>query len=624
MARCPIDLVDAAAEDRLADDQVASLQSHLSRCKKCCARLDSGTASPKWWNDASRLLDDTMLDDPLGDIADSSTADARLFEDDDPVGELKAAGVIDSPSHPEMLGQLGRYAIERELGAGGMGVVLKGFDAELNRTVAIKVLAPHLARSAAARQRFIREGRAAAAVVHENIVAIHEVDTSGRLPTLVMHYVDGVSLQRHVDTIGPLPVCDALRIASQTAAGLAAAHRQGIIHRDVKPANILIGGGGQRVWITDFGLARAVDDASLTRTGFIAGTPHYMSPEQARGGPVGPESDLFSLGSVMYFMLAARPPWRAERSLAVLHRIVGQAHRPLWQVNSDVPREVSDLVDELLAKTTQDRVESAAIAQERLEEMLAQMQNPNGPHSLLSGSSSQSNPAKPWWYSRPMFVAPATVLATLLLVNAIGWTDIGRIIIGQNAAPKLADGEPIRLNEPIRMNEPVRMNEPILSAAFAPRTQQPRRVDSAKEASSDTSPDFLDRTLGRIHDRTSSNDSLLGSAWPSNSQVASDSIREPNSQRPFIGPPSVTTSEDSAFVRTTTQSFGTIPASEPTGQWQRERQPTRVAQPVILSQPNMLSTTPDSIWEQFAVLDAMLHQAESANKPSTNNPGNQQ
>ena len=135
---------------------------------------------------------------------------------------------------------------------------------------------------------------------------------------------------------------------------------KGIIHRDVKPANILIGGGGQRVWITDFGLARAVDDASLTRTGFIAGTPHYMSPEQARGGPVGPVSDLFSLGSVIYFMLAGRPPWRAERSLAVLHRIVGQPHRPLWQVNADVPREVSDLVDQLLAKPAGERGESAA------------------------------------------------------------------------------------------------------------------------------------------------------------------------------------------------------------------------------------------------------------------------
>ncbi|MGB7326469.1 MAG: serine/threonine-protein kinase, partial [Rubripirellula sp.] len=387
-------------------------------------------ASPQWWNDAARLLDESLLDDPGADIADSSAADARLFEDDDPLGELKAAGVIQSPSHPEMLGQLGRYAIEREIGSGGMGVVLKGFDAELNRTVAIKVLAPHLARSSAARQRFIREGRAAAAVIHENIVAIHEVDTTGRLPNLVMHFVDGVSLQRHVDTIGPLPVCDALRIAAQTAAGLAAAHRQGIVHRDVKPANILIGGGGQRVWITDFGLARAVDDASLTRTGFIAGTPHYMSPEQAVGGTVGPVSDLFSLGAVIYFMLAARPPWRAERSLAVLHRIVQQPHRPLWQVNADVPREVSDLVDRLLSKTPDGRGESADKVQVELEQVLSQMQNPDHPHSLAVGQTTP--PKKHSFFSRPLFVVPATALATTAIIFSIlglpGWRWGGSVV----------------------------------------------------------------------------------------------------------------------------------------------------------------------------------------------------
>ncbi|QDT13895.1 serine/threonine-protein kinase [Planctomycetes bacterium K23_9] len=426
MPKCPIDLVDAAAADRLADDKIKPLQKHLTSCVRCRSRLESSAASPLWWNDAARLLDEGLLDDPGADMADSSAADARLFEDDDPLGELKAAGVIDSPSHPEMLGQLGRYAIEREIGSGGMGVVLKGFDAELNRTVAIKVLAPHLARSSAARQRFIREGRAAAAVVHENIVAIHEVDTTGRLPNLVMHFVDGVSLQRHVDTIGPLPVCDALRIGAQSAAGLAAAHRQGIIHRDVKPANIMIGGGGQRVWITDFGLARAVDDASLTRTGFIAGTPHYMSPEQARGGSVGPVSDLFSLGAVIYFMLAARPPWRAERSLAVLHRIVEQPHRPLWQVNPDVPREVSDLVDRLLCKSPEGRGESADKIQAELEQMLSQMQNPDHPHSLVG---SQVETAKPSFFSHPAFVAPLTALVTTMAIYMLlplaGWNLFG-------------------------------------------------------------------------------------------------------------------------------------------------------------------------------------------------------
>ena len=418
MTKCPVDLIEAAVGDRLPDDQTSLLQAHLSSCEECCQRMDAAAANATWWTDASRLLDDSLLDDPGSDVADSSAADSRLFEDDDPVGELKAAGVIDdAATHPETLGKLGRYTIEREIGSGGMGVVLKGFDPELNRTVAIKVLAPHLARSAAARRRFVREGRAAAAVVHENIVAIHEVDTSGRLPTLVMHCVDGVSLQRHVDTIGPLPVSDALRIAAQTSAGLAAAHRQGIIHRDVKPANILVGGGGQRVWITDFGLARAVDDASLTRTGFIAGTPHYMSPEQARGGSLGASSDLFSLGSVIYFMLVARPPWRAERSLAVLHRIVQHEHRPLWKINPDVPREVSDLVDRLLSKLPEQRGESAAQIQHDLEETLSKLQNPDSPHFLSHGEMPVKI-EKPKFFARPWFVVPATAVATVL---AMAW-----------------------------------------------------------------------------------------------------------------------------------------------------------------------------------------------------------
>ena len=406
---CPVDLIQAAADDRLADDDVSSLTEHLSHCDRCRMKLDQSTADRKWWDDASRFLDESVLADPQSDVADSSNCDARLFEDDDPIGELKAIGAIESASHPEMLGQLGRYTIEQEIGSGGMGVVLKAHDAELRRTVAIKILAPHLARSGAAKQRFVREGRAAAAVVHENVVAIHEVDTSGKLPSLVMRYVDGISLQRHVDLYGPLSVFDALRIASQTAAGLAAAHRQGIIHRDVKPANILVNHSCNRAWISDFGLARAVDDASLTRTGFIAGTPHYMSPEQARGGDVGPKSDLFSLGAVIYFMFAARPPWRAERSLAVLHRIVQHDHRPLWKLNAQIPRQVSDLVDRMLCKDESARPESAVDVQEQLEKTLSDLQNPEAREdsSAIVNSHTQTS-----WHSRPWFVAPLASFLT--------------------------------------------------------------------------------------------------------------------------------------------------------------------------------------------------------------------
>src|SRR5205814_9742171 len=175
----------------------------------------------------------------------------------------------------------------------------------------IKVMAPQLAASATARRRFTREARAAAAVTHDHVVTIHAVEDAGPLPHIVMQFVAGTSLQDRLDRTGPLPLAEVLRIGMQTASGLAAAHAQGLVHRDVKPANILLENGVERVKLTDFGLARAADDASLTHSGQVAGTPAYMSPEQAEGKPVDARSDLFSLGSVLYAMLAGRPAFRA-------------------------------------------------------------------------------------------------------------------------------------------------------------------------------------------------------------------------------------------------------------------------------------------------------------------------
>ncbi len=161
----------------------------------------------------------------------------------------------------------------------------------------MKVLAPQLAVSAPARKRFAREAQATAAILHPNVMPILTVHSSGKLPYIVMPYVACESLQQRIDRTGPLELVDILRIGIQTANGLAAAHAQGLVHRDVKPANILLEIGVERVMLTDFGLARAIDDASITRTGVIAGTPLYMSPEQARGEAIDARSDLFSLGA---------------------------------------------------------------------------------------------------------------------------------------------------------------------------------------------------------------------------------------------------------------------------------------------------------------------------------------
>ena len=184
-----------------------------------------------------------------------------------------AVDFLEPTDDSAMLGQLGDYEILEVIGRGGMGIVLKGHQRELNRYVAVKVLAPHLALSAAARKRFAREAQATAAVVNPHVMAIHAVAANAKLPYLVMPFVACESLQQRLDRQGPLDVKDVLRIGLQAASGLAAAHAQGLVHRDVKPANILLETSVDRVMLTDFGLARAVDDATLTRTGIIAGTP---------------------------------------------------------------------------------------------------------------------------------------------------------------------------------------------------------------------------------------------------------------------------------------------------------------------------------------------------------------
>ncbi len=254
------------------------------------------------------------------------------------------------------------------LGRGGMGVVLLAFDAPLGRLVALKVLAPHLAASPAARRRFAREGRAVAGVSHENIVAVYGVDEVGGLPFLVMEYVPGHSLQERLDAGGPLTLNEVLAIGLPVARGLAAAHARGLVHRDVKPANILLSVGNERqegpsfslVKLTDFGLARAVDDPRLTQSGVVSGTPLYMAPEQARDEPQDHRADLFSLGSVLYAMCTGQAPFRAGSTPAVLRRICEEEPVPVRAVNPAVPEWLAELIAVLHAKDPAGRPASAA------------------------------------------------------------------------------------------------------------------------------------------------------------------------------------------------------------------------------------------------------------------------
>jgi eukaryotic-like serine/threonine-protein kinase len=375
--QCDQRRLELALSDRLAEAQAEELSRHLQSCPHCQTELEQLAGDQKWWYDAKTYLSSSdelvAIDDDDG-TAPSVPPQAR--HDLDGAGEALPLDFLTPSDQPGMLGRLGMYEVEEVVGRGGMGIVLKAIDTSLNRCVAIKVMAGHLAASAAARKRFAHEAQAAAAVVHDHVIPIYHVDTAGQTPFLVMPYVTGRSLQDRLDACGVLETREVLRIAMQTAQGLAAAHAQGLVHRDIKPANILLENGVERVRITDFGLARASDDASQTQSGFIAGTPQYMAPEQARGEPIDARADLFSLGSVMYAMCSGHPPFRAETTLAVLRRICDDAHRNVREVNPDVPFWLAAIIDKLLAKTPDVRFQTAEEVAGLLERWLAHLAQP--------------------------------------------------------------------------------------------------------------------------------------------------------------------------------------------------------------------------------------------------------
>jgi len=275
---------------------------------------------------------------------------------------------LSAAEDPAALGLLGPYRIDSVIGRGGMGLVLRGHDARLNRSVAIKVLLPELSESASARQRFLREARATAAVNHPHVVTIHAVEEAP-LPYLVMELVAGRTLRGELHRVGPLPAAEIVRIGRETAEGLAAAHERGLIHRDVSPANILLEDATGRVKLTDFGLARAADDLAITRPGEVAGTPQYMSPEQAQGHDLDARSDLFSLGSVLYTLCAGSGPFGTGPGLVVLRRVVEQTPRPLAELRPELPPALVDIINRLLAKDPAARFPSAHEVRSALEQV---------------------------------------------------------------------------------------------------------------------------------------------------------------------------------------------------------------------------------------------------------------
>lgn len=371
------DRLSALLEGHVSDADSDAMLAHLERCPRCQSELEAISGEERDWSGARHVLLSTKQHSDSGSASSSfHPFDRSHAARSDAWAESISKKLLSPPSHPEMLGRIGRYDIERWIGAGGMGIVFKGFDTELHRAVAIKVLAPSLALNGAARHRFAREARAAAAVVHENVVPIYDVEANREIPYLVMRFIPGESLQSRLDREGPLELKQILRIGKQLAAGLSAAHAQGLIHRDVKPANVLLEPGIDRAMLTDFGLAQTIDDANVTASGVLPGTPQYMSPEQARGDKLTVQSDLFSAGSVLYAMCTGRAPYRAETPLGVL-RMIGETKPPsIRSLHPEIPDWMERIVERAMSKHPKDRYASAGELAHLLEECLAHVQQP--------------------------------------------------------------------------------------------------------------------------------------------------------------------------------------------------------------------------------------------------------
>ena len=441
---CPsVENLKSLIDGHLAEDESLSVQAHIDQCVACQRQLASLVAGTESWDatvgrirESEREFQDAMFSDAMKRIKAQETPHAggnASGTSADPLDYL-------SPSdQPGSIGRLGSYEVTQVIGQGGMGIVLKAYDPSLHRVVAVKILAPYLAHNSHARKRFVREAQAIAAVSHDHVITIHAIDETAEQPKIVMQFVPGQSLQQKIDAEGSLDLKEILRIGMQTASGLAAAHAQGLVHRDIKPSNILLENGIQRVKLTDFGLARAVDDASLTQSGVIAGTPQYMAPEQANGDAVDHRADLFSLGSVMYSMCVGHSPFRASTTMGVLKRVCHDPPRPIQELNPDIPIWLSRIILKLLAKRPDDRFQSAREVAELLERWLAHVQQPmatpippvapvqksaSGPGSFVMSRPSWLPHQVVWPLSLQMRGAIALIVIMMLLTAGLSPIEI--------------------------------------------------------------------------------------------------------------------------------------------------------------------------------------------------------
>ncbi|MGJ8725707.1 MAG: serine/threonine-protein kinase [Roseibacillus sp.] len=282
------------------------------------------------------------------------------------VGITSWVDLLTPSDEPELLGHLGGLEVLEVVATTAMAIVLKARDPKNDRLVAIKILSPVFATQDTARERFLREASAMASLQHESILPVYQVQADD-IPWFTMRYVEGGTLQDALDAKEPFLSTPEFieRLATKVAQALALAHREGLIHRDIKPANILLSSDRAQIWLADFGIARATDDPSLTQGQALAGTPRYMSPEQAHGAPLDSRSDIFSLGAVLYHCATGHPPFPGESSTQVLHQISTTEPTPLPSIRPGLPTWLSQLIHDCLQKKPSQRPEILTALRER-------------------------------------------------------------------------------------------------------------------------------------------------------------------------------------------------------------------------------------------------------------------
>lgn len=418
---CDPDAIQSYLAGSTTEEAGAQVEEHLSVCGDCRSLMESLAGTPEFWEQASSLLDATADTDLNRFGSQLTVSDNWQVEAD--VGTLRylthwLANSLDKQflsgqaatergTEDPTLGWLRAYEVLEVIGIGGMGLVLKAYDHELQRLVSIKTLRQHLTGSVSAKQRFLREAQLAARVKHRNIVEIYSIGEWEGIPYLVMPYFAAGTLAEHAE--GPYDLDAMLDVLTQVTNGLCVAHDESLVHRDIKPSNILLADGLDHLVLSDFGLARSVDGNALTVSGTLAGTPQFMSPEQARGESVDARSDLFSLGSLLYWLATGQSPFAAETSYGTLSLILNSPPPKVSLQRPELPLWFERMIGRLLAKDPSDRIQSARELRNLLADVTKARKNGGSlPAQLVESGDNIRRSASP--------KALATTLVALVLV----------------------------------------------------------------------------------------------------------------------------------------------------------------------------------------------------------------